>query len=211
MLIRSFGTLLSALAAAAVFILRASHARGVGDRRGLGSIAVLCGVLAVGLIGRDPSSTLAGRRYLVAVALPHVADAPLLGQGLGATVLAWPTWELSYWQGRCPDAACVAADPERRFAALQDHVHADWLESLLERGVLGAIALALALGAPLVAAWSRGDPFLLAALVAALARGLVDFPLPRPADLCLIAALAAIYAARRESSDHSPRTFSLSS
>lgn len=148
-------------------------------------------VLGLGLVGRDLGQTIDGRRYLVSVALPHVADAPLLGHGVGSTVLAWPTWELSYWQARCPDAACVSADPQHAFAALQDHVHADWLEWLLERGVLGFLALLLAFSAPLLAAWRSEDPRLLAALSALLARSLVNFPLHRPADLCLLAALAA--------------------
>jgi len=183
-LTRSFGTLLAALAAGVVLLLH---------RRGQGVLAVLglSALLVVGLLGRDAGRTLAGRRYLVSVALPHVLDAPLFGHGLGATALAWPEWELSYWQARCPDAACVAADPQRQFAAAQDHLHADWLEWLLERGLLGTLALLLALGAPLVAHWRRADPFLLAALAAVLARSLVDFPLHRPADLCLLAALLA--------------------
>ena len=170
-LTRSFGTLLAALAAALVLLLL---------RRGKGALAMIaiCALLIGGLLGRDAGQTLGGRRYLVNVALPHVLDAPLLGHGLGATVQAWPEWELSYWQARCPDAACVAADPQRRFAALQDHLHADWLEWLLERGVLGALALLLALGAPVFANWRKADPFLLAALAAVLARSFVDFPLP---------------------------------
>ncbi|MDP1829132.1 MAG: O-antigen ligase family protein [Archangium sp.] len=205
-LTRSFATLLSALVAA---VLVSVHRRRSpsdpperspsvpppstprGANGGLLVMGVLCMLLAVGLLGRDPGNTLAGRRYLVAVALPHVADAPLLGHGLGATVLAWPTWELSYWQARCDDAACVKAHPEGRFAGLQDHLHADWLEWLLERGLPGALALLLALGAPLRASWRGADPFLFAALGAALSRGLVDFPLHRPADLCLLAALVA--------------------
>ena len=185
---RSFATLLSALVAAVVLII---HRRGAG----LGAVLVLCAVLVAGLLGRDLAGTIAGRRYLVSVALPQVLDAPLLGHGLGATVQQWPDWELSYWQARCPDAACVAADPQRRFAALQDHVHSDWLEWLLERGLLGMIALLLALGAPVLSAWKNDDPqrsFLLAAIAAALARATVDFPLHRSADLCLLAALCAL-------------------
>lgn len=192
---RSFATLLSAGVAAVVVMV---HRR---TGRGRYVALALCGLLGLGLVGRDLGQAVAGRRYLVTVAAPHVADAPVLGHGLGATVLAWPTWELSFWQARCPDAACVAADPQRRFAALQDHVHADWLEWLLERGVLGFLALLLALATPLRAAWRGGDSFLLAAIVAALARSLVDFPLYRPADLCVLAALCAL-------SPRGPTTFS---
>ncbi len=200
---RSFATLLSAMVAGAVVIIQRTALSPTLSPSGRGSscscsrrkmVAAMCvgfAVLGLGLVGRDLGQTIDGRRYLVSVALPHVADAPLLGHGVGSTVLAWPTWELSYWQARCPDAACVSADPQHAFAALQDHVHADWLEWLLERGVLGFLALLLAFSAPLLAAWRSEDPRLLAALSALLARSLVNFPLHRPADLCLLAALAA--------------------
>jgi hypothetical protein len=192
MMTRSFATLLSAVAALLVLLIHRRGARVV-------PLLVVCVVLGLGLIGRDLGGTLAGRSYLLAVALPHVADAPLLGHGLGSTVQEWPAWELSYWQARCADAACVAAHPQGRFAALQDHVHADWLEWLLEVGVLGVLALLLALGAPLLAAWRRTDvtsSWVLAALAAVLTRALVDFPLHRPADLCLLAALCAVDVSR---------------
>jgi putative inorganic carbon (hco3(-)) transporter len=188
LLTRSFATLLSGGVALLVLLLHRRGARVV-------PLLLICAVLALGLVGRDLRGTLAGRSYLVSVALPHVADAPLLGQGIGSTVQEWPAWELSYWQARCADAACVAAHPQGRFAALQDHVHADWLEWLLERGVLGVLALLLALGAPLLAAWRQRDvqgSFVLAAVAAMLPRSLVDFPLQRPADLCLLAALLAL-------------------
>ncbi|MDP2269205.1 MAG: hypothetical protein Q8N23_06515 [Archangium sp.] len=199
---RSFATVLSAMVAGVVVSIH-RHAlsptlspsgRGRSWRSLRKPILAMCGLIAllgVGLIGRDLGQTIAGRGYLVSVALPHVTDAPLLGHGLGSTVLAWPTWELSFWQARCPDAACVSADPRHVFAALQDHVHADWLEWMLERGLLGFFALLLALSAPLLAAWKSEDSLLLAAMSALLARSLVDFPLHRPADLCLLAALAA--------------------
>lgn len=189
-LTRSFATLLSALVASLVLLLHRRRAR-------VAPLLLLCGVLLLGLLGRGLGGTLAGRGYLVSVALPHLADAPLLGHGLGSTVQEWPGWELSYWQARCADAACVQAHPQGRFAALQDHLHADWLEWLLERGVLGTLALLLALGAPLLMVWRANDvrsSWLLAALAAALARALVDFPLHRPADLCLLAALCALAA-----------------
>ena len=190
---RSFATLLSA--AAVVVVLFARRSAPPPDPlpalAGRGStLIVLLGLLGIGLVGRDLGQTIEGRRYLVSVSLPHVADAPVLGHGLGSTVLAWPTWELSFWKERCADAACVAADPRGRFAALQDHVHSDFVEVLLERGLLGLLALLLALGAPLRAAW-RNNPLLFAAMMTILTRALVDFPLHRPAELCLLAALAA--------------------
>ncbi len=74
----------------------------------------------------------------------------------------------------------------------QDHLHADWLELWLTRGLLGVLAFGLALAAPLSAAWKRADALVFAALVAALSRALVDFPLERPADLCLLAVVSAL-------------------
>jgi putative inorganic carbon (hco3(-)) transporter len=143
-------------------------------------------LLITPLFTRDVGLALRGRAYLVKVAAPHVT---LLG---GAPVVdRWPQWELDWWQARCADAACVTAHPDGRFTGLQDHVHADWLELLLVHGVFGLAAFLLALAGPLRAAWNK-DPLLLAALTAALARGLVDFPLERPADLCLLAALCCL-------------------
>ena len=186
-LARSFATLLCALVAVGLLFGTPSSPRGRGRLVGVLVVALL----ALGVVGRDLSGTFSGRRYLVHVAFPHVADAPLLGHGLGATVLAWPAMELSYWQARCDDAACVKANPEGRFAGLQNHLHADWLEWLLERGLLGLAALTLALGTPALAAWKTRNTFLRAAIAALLTRSLVDFPLHRPADLCLLAALLA--------------------
>jgi len=142
------------------------------------------------LIHRDLTRAMQGRVYLVQVALPHALDAPLLGGG--PIVERWPQWELEHWQARCADAACVEAHPDGRFAGRQDHLHADWLELWLTRGLLGVLAFGLALAAPLSAAWKRADALVFAALVAALSRALVDFPLERPADLCLLAVVSAL-------------------
>jgi O-antigen ligase len=202
---RSFATLLSASVALVVLLVTRSapHPNPLPAYAGRGSFVALIALLGIGLLGRDLGQTVAGRRYLLSVSLPHVTDAPMLGHGLGSTVLAWPTWELSFWKERCADAQCVAADPQSRFAALQDHVHADWVELLLERGLLGFLAFALALAAPLRAAW-RNDPFVFAAMAAILTRSLVDFPLHRPAELCLLAALAACADVSPTPTDTSP-------
>jgi putative inorganic carbon (hco3(-)) transporter len=204
---RSFATVLSAGVALGVLALSPTLSPAGRGRQGNGVVLfILIALLSVGLLGRDLGQTIAGRRYLISVATPHVVDAPVFGHGLGSTVLAWPTWELSYWQARCPDAACVAADPQRRFAAEQDHVHSDFLEFLLERGVLGLLAMLLALSAPLITSWRNRDTFLLAAMAAMLTRALVDFPLHRPADLCLFAALAACTRVNTRTSEASAPT-----
>lgn len=174
LLTRSFATLLSVIAAG--LTLR---------RRVFLVLALLC---AIPLVSRDLRSAIDGRLYLISVALPHATGTAL---GPRAVEQHWPEWELEWWKARCDDAACVSAHPQGKFAGLQDHVHADWLEWLLERGVLGLAALVLALAVPLRTAW-KTNRVVFAALVAALSRAFVDFPLERPADLAVIALLCSL-------------------
>jgi O-antigen ligase len=78
---------------------------------------------------------------------------------------------------------------DRRFRGLTDHVHNDFLEALVERGLPGMLTLM----APLVSTWlmarrrRRGRTALMAACAAAVVSGatcaLVDFPLARPVEL----------------------------
>jgi O-antigen ligase len=150
----------------------------------------------VAAAGRDPGRALAGRAYLWRVATPHLADAPLLGNGPGSFEALWPGWEAqAFLSGR-------AGDEDRPFSAPQDHAHADLLERALETGVAGAVALAavvaLALAAAVGAARSAADgattaylAALAGALAAMAARSAVDFPFARPADLALFALVAA--------------------
>lgn len=191
-LTRSFGTVL-ALAAGATLLL--IHPVSRTRPRQLLPVLFLLLALAVPLLGRHFGNTAAGRHYLVTIAAPHVVEAPWWGHGIDSTVRLWPDWELQWWQQRCADAACVSAHPDGRFTGRQDHIHNDWLELLLERGILGLAALLLTLFGPFKAAWRRRDahgPFILAALAALLARAFIDFPFARPADLCLLALLASL-------------------
>jgi putative inorganic carbon (hco3(-)) transporter len=178
-LTRSFATVLS-LAVAALALRKMRFV-----------LLVFTAPIAVPLMSRDLRAVIEGRVYLMRVALPHVTDAPLMGLGPRAVERLWPAWELEYWKARCDDAACVEAHPDGRFAGLQDHVHADWLEWLIERGALGLGALMLALGAALRVAW-KGNELVFVALLAAVARSFVDFPLERPADLAVIALLCSL-------------------
>lgn len=152
--------------------------------------------LAAPLAGRSPSSSAAGRWYLWTVVAPHALDAPLWGLGPGAVEGLWPVWEVELWRGRCgADAACVAAHPQARFTALQDHAHDDWLEVLVERGVFGLVGLVLLFALPASRAWRAPGPraaSVVAALACLAARATVDFPLARPADLCLLAAVVGL-------------------
>ena len=133
----SFGSLV-ALGAAALVL--PSRPRGqperlsgdghlVAGRRALLLLAIA--LVALGTAGRDPVRVSAGRAGLHAVALPHLADAPLLGGGPGSTQALTP-----------------------------GHVHDDWLERALEIGLpatlalaaLAALAIRRARGTPIAAA-----------------------------------------------------------
>ena len=191
-LLRSFATALSLGAAVLIVLVAGPRER---SRRSL--VLALCAgllVAALPLAGRSAGAVLQGRLYLWTTAAPQVAEAPLLGQGPGAVVLHWPRWELARWKARCgEDAGCVAAHPESRFAGLQDHLHDDWLERLLEGGVVGLGALVTLFVTALTAALrSRTLEGLgvAAGLASLAARATVDFPLSRPADLVLLAVLA---------------------
>lgn len=152
--------------------------------------------LLVPLAGRSLPGAADGRLYLARVIAPHAFDAPLAGLGPGAVEALWPMWEVEWWRARCgQDAACVAADPHSRFAALQDHAHDDWLEVLVERGLAGLGALFVLFAAALRRAWRSPRPLasaVLASLVGVMTRAALDFPLARSADLCLLAGVVGL-------------------
>lgn len=192
---RSWGSLL-ALGAAALSLLwtrgSASREQPEGPKRSRWGAALglaLGGALLLSSVwGRSPSTALAGRLYLWSVAAPHVLDAPVFGQGPGSFEVLWPSWEAEYW-------ARGASAGQERFAAPQDHAHLDYLEWLLELGLVGSaprvLLLLMALRAGRGALDARGRAAL-AGLVALGARAWVDFPLARPAELCLFAVLTAL-------------------
>ena len=190
-LLRSFATTLCLGAAALTVVLAGARQT---SRRRL-ALALGAGLLlsAVPLAGRPAATVLQGRWYLLTTAAPHVREAPWLGRGAGAVVLRWPAWELDRWRARCgTDPGCVAAHPESRFAGLQDHLHNDWLERLVESGIAGLLALVALLAVAFLAAWRSGTlegVGVAAALASLAARSTVDFPLQRPADLVLLALL----------------------
>ena len=190
-LLRSFATVLALGAAAAVAVLFPGSGR---ERRWLAlALGAALVVAALPLAGRSPGAALRGRWYLVSTAAPHVADAPWLGQGPGTVELHWPAWELERWRARCgADPACVARHPDARFTGLQEHLHDDWLETLLEAGVAGLVALLALFGTAFAAALrarSLEGLGVACGLAALAARATVDFPLQRPADLVLLAVL----------------------
>lgn len=138
--------------------------------------------------GRAPGEALAGRRYLLNVAAPHAVERPVLGHGPDSFEVLWPAWEAAYWEAGAPEA-------ERRFAAPQNHAHDDYLEWLLELGLVGTLPRVLLLLAALHAGRHAPDArgqATTAALAALGARALVDFPLSRPAELCQFAVLIVL-------------------
>jgi len=166
-------------------------------------LAALALVGALTLAPRDAARALEGRLYLWQVALPHVAEAPLLGHGPGAVQALWSQWEADAWATGRLDAAA------RRFAADQDHLHGDALERLLEGGLLGLLALVALVAAAVRRALQAPRPLaagVLAALASLLARSAVDFPLARPAELGLFALLCAAALSLSPAAREEPRT-----
>ena len=141
-------------------------------------------VFGAGAIALSPArpidTTIAGRLHLWRVAAPHAVERPVAGWGPGAVTLRFGEWQR--------DAARAGLrDP--RFAGSTDHVHNDYLEALIDRGVPGLVSvlLPLALTILLVVRYARPVSPVLAGAAAAVAAGaacaLVDFPLARPVEL----------------------------
>lgn len=173
----SRGAVLGLSAAVAVYAsLRWSRGFAVG----LVAVAVFAGA-AIGISPARPiDTTAAGRVHLWRIVAPHATDAPMTGLGPGAVELRFPAWQRTAARGGVRDP---------RFAGLTDHVHNDYLEALVERGVPGLLTLLLpiaAVGAGAVRVGRQASPVLAgtaAATAAGAACALVDFPLARPAEL----------------------------
>jgi O-antigen ligase len=149
-------------------------------RVALAAVAIFAGV-AIGVSPARPiDTTAAGRWHLWRIISPHAWDAPLAGLGPGAVALQFPEWQRMAARDGLRD---------RRFAGLTDHVHNDYLEALVERGVPGLASLLAPLIAILALAVrvARPIPPVMAGTMAAVAAGaacaLVDFPLARPTEL----------------------------
>lgn len=145
------------------------------------AVVLMVGTVVVALSPARPlQTTLAGRVYLWQVVAPHAMARPLVGQGPGAVALRFADWQHE------ADARGVS---DRRFRGLTDHVHNDFLEALVERGLPGMLTLVAPLLSAWLVAWRRRRPAtpLLAACVAAVVSGaacaFVDFPLARPVEL----------------------------
>lgn len=175
----SRGAVLGVGAAVAVYaVLRWSRRLRIGLAAG-----AMFGTLAVVVSPARPiDMTAAGRLYLWRIVAPHAWEAPLAGLGPGAVAVQFPEWQRSAAREGLRDS---------RFAGLTDHVHNDYLEALVERGLPGLAAVCgpLAVLLVLIARVPRPVPPVIAGASAAVAAGaacaLVDFPLARPAELAV--------------------------
>lgn len=138
-------------------------------------------------------STIEGRLYIWRVTVPHLIERPLLGWGPGSFQPKYIEWETLYWQGG------HGSERDREFAQLQAHAHNEYLEMMVDQGLVGTLGMlailasflafagrhAKKIGGELVAGASAG-------VVALAATALVDFPLHRPTELFLFWTLIAI-------------------
>lgn len=144
------------------------------------------------LPSRSILTTIEGRFYIWKVSAAHLGERPLLGWGPGGFEPKFIEWETRYWQ------AGHGKDRERPFAQLQAHAHNEYLEAMVDGGILGLAGLLALLGSFLVFAFRNakigGDLATGGAggVVALSAASLVDFPLHRPAELVLLWTLMAV-------------------
>jgi putative inorganic carbon (HCO3(-)) transporter len=173
----SRGAVLGLTAAVAVYaVLRWSRR----VRIGLAAVALFAGLAIVVSPARPIDTTAAGRVHLWRIVSPRAWEAPLTGHGPGAVTARFPEWQRS---------AAREGVRDRRFAGLTDHVHNDYLESLVERGVPGLASLIAPLVVLTVLAARLPRPVApvvagaMAAVAAGAACAFVDFPLARPTEL----------------------------
>jgi putative inorganic carbon (hco3(-)) transporter len=166
-------------------------------------VAALVVLLGIGLAliaivlstARPLADTAAGRAYIVRVSWPHAFEAPWTGRGPGAFELLYPRWEL--------DARHTDRDGVR-FGGPQQHAHNDYLEALIERGLLGPVTILAIVATCFWNGWrhtraARDAPLVagtLAMLAALAVMACVDFPLARPTEAawwwCGVAMIALI-------------------
>ncbi|MGO9084626.1 MAG: O-antigen ligase family protein [Terriglobales bacterium] len=114
----------------------------------LGGVSLV--VLAAGISpARNLSTTTAGRSYIWRVSAPHLSQHLLLGLGPGGFAASFPAWEVQYWSGN-PD------DRDRRFAAVEDHAHNDYLEIVADYGLAGVFGFLAVLAAFLRSGGAQG-------------------------------------------------------
>jgi len=156
--------------------------------------AALCiaALVALASPARDLGTTLRGRVYIWKVSAPRLGEHLVFGLGPGGFAASFPAWETQYWRN-------TTDDRDRRFAAVENHMHNDYLEILADYGAAGLLALLAVLAtflATIADEKARGIPPLRAGasagVVAITVTSLVDFPLMRPTETFLLWSLIAI-------------------
>jgi O-antigen ligase len=151
--------------------------------------AAICSILIVFSPARPLGTTLAGRVFIWKIIGRHLGSIPVTGYGSGAFSGRYAEWEAVYLHAN-PDNA------EHAFAGFQDHAHNDYLEFLVDNGILGlaaflAMIVALWVASGSTAGSGSGDG-VRGAMLGLLGVAAVDFPLHRPAELFLFWSLMAL-------------------
>jgi len=193
--------ILGLVAAGTWILLRASRIRMRGILAGL----AFCALLVLLSPARPLQKTIEGRMYIWRVALSHVREIPVAGFGPGAFRLHFAEWETEQLKKdpRGPDAS---------FTGLQDHAHNDYIEYLVDYGIVGlsaffaVVCLTTSVFRRMATPLQRGVS---ASIIALLTIALVDFPLHRPTELYLFwTQLALLWILERNTS---PREIRVSS
>jgi O-antigen ligase len=128
---------------------------------------------------RPLDKTIAGRTYIWRIIGKHSVEIPPAGFGPGAFVVRFAEWEVL-------NGTTEVRNPGSP-SQYQDHAHNDYLEFLVDHGIVGLlcfVAAVLVLLAPAIRAKSDSNAIGAAAsVVALLAVAAVDFPLHRPVEL----------------------------
>jgi O-antigen ligase len=146
------------------------------------SVLAFCILLLWFSPARSLGKTVAGRVYIWRIALSHATQIPLTGFGPGAFSLRYAQWETDHIREnpQGPDAA---------FFGIQDHAHNDYVEFLVDYGIVGLCAFFAAIGLAASSLFRRSlsplEHGIGASLLVFLAVAAVDFPLHRPAELYL--------------------------
>jgi putative inorganic carbon (hco3(-)) transporter len=142
----------------------------------------ICAILILFSPARPLEKTISGRLYIWRIIGAHISDIPLAGYGPGAFPLRFAQWETDYIRAN-PD------DSDRVFFGLQDHAHNDYVEIMVDYGIVGLSAFLSVIGLSIPLLYRRDRSLLAdaiaASIIALLAVAMVDFPLHRPAELYL--------------------------
>jgi|WetSurMetagenome_2_1015567.scaffolds.fasta_scaffold42088_2 putative inorganic carbon (hco3(-)) transporter len=161
----------------------------------------ICAVLVLLSPARPVSKTVSGRVYIWSIIGAHLTDIPFAGYGPGAFPLRFAAWETEYIRAH-PD------NPNQPYFGLQDHAHNDYVEFLVDYGIVGLAAFFAVIALSLPLSRKKERPLsadgIEASVIALLAIAIVDFPLHRPAEMYLFwtqLALSCILAAAVPLSD----------